>query len=272
MMKSYFHSTNILHKNITIYRCYYRIKKSLSLDLIKKATHTLHPQFKPLMRIINKYLTLPFTCLLYIACSSVQDCKEGINLLPMYGNSPKCTAQIKIDNDFLAHVDSEFSDRKSAAVYYVDKAWEYYYNNDLESSMKRFNQAWLLDSTNADVYWGFGNLLGRQNELEESIYFFEKSLKINPANPTVYESQATSYGQLFSRDQDENMLNKAIESLRKANALDENNPRILAQLTAAYSNLYQKDSANNYLDLTDKIDPNAVHPQVRELLEQNNKR
>lgn len=23
----------------------------------------------------------------------------------------------------------------------------------------RFNQAWLLDSLNADVYWGFGNLV-----------------------------------------------------------------------------------------------------------------
>ncbi|MBD1434920.1 hypothetical protein H8B06_19015 [Sphingobacterium sp. DN00404] len=224
------------------------------------------------MNYMNKFLILTFTCLLYIACSSVQDCKEGINLLPMYGKLTKCAAQIKSDNDFFASVDSKFSDRKTAAVSYIDMAWEYFYKNDLESSMKRFNQAWLLDSTNADVYWGFGNLLGRQNELEESIYFFEKSLKINPFNPRVYESQATSYGQLFSMDQDLNTLNKAIESLRKANTLDKDNPRILAQLTAAYSYFYQKDSANKYLNLTDKIDPQAVHPQVRELLEQKNKR
>ena len=63
-------------------------------------------------------------------------------------------------------------------------------------------------------------------------------------------------------------LNKAIESLRKANSLDKNNPRILAQLTSAYSYFSQKDSAFKYLNLTDKIDPKAIHPEVRKLLKQ----
>ena len=216
----------------------------------------------------NKFLRLIFTYILFTGCSSTQDCKEGINLLPMYGKLPKCAQQVKSDNDFLAHADKKFTDRKTAALSYVDLGWDYFYKNDLETSMKRFNQAWLLDSLNADVYWGFGNLLGKKNELEASIHFFEESLKLNPSNSRVYESLATSYGHLFEATREQNILDKAIESLRKANTLDEDNPRILAQLTAAYSYFLQKDSANKYLNLTDKIDPKAVPTEVRELLKQ----
>ncbi len=47
--------------------------------------------------------------------------------------------------------------------------------------MMRFNQAWLLDSLNADIYWGFyGNLLGRGKF--KSIPLFDRSIKINPSN------------------------------------------------------------------------------------------
>src|SRR5690606_35085006 len=127
-----------------------------------------------------------------------------------------------------------------------------FYKNDLETSMKRFNQAWLLDSLNADVYWGFGNLLGRQNQFQASIPYFEKSLKLKPNNSRVYESLATSYGHLFETTQKSATLNQAIEALKKANTLDRNNPRILAQLTSGYYYFTQKDSAIKYLKLTDK--------------------
>ena len=217
---------------------------------------------------MNRFLGLTFISFYFIGCSSAQDCREDINLIPMYGDSPKCEQQIKSDNDFFAFVESKFKDRKVAALSYVELGWDYFYQNDLETSMKRFNQAWLLDSLNADVYWGFGNLLGRKGELKSSIPFFEKSLKLRPNNSKVLESAATSYGQLFVTTQEVSLLNKAIESLKKADSLDKNNPRILAQLTSAYTYFSQKDSANKYLNLTDKLDPKAIHPEVRKLLRQ----
>ncbi|MFA6277630.1 MAG: hypothetical protein WC622_12815 [Pedobacter sp.] len=217
---------------------------------------------------MNKLL-LTFICLSFIGCSSsAQDCKEGNNLLPMYGKAVKCKEQIKADNEFFAFVDGKFKDRKTASLSYSQLGWDYFYKNDLETSMKRFNQAWLLDSLNADVYWGFGNLLGRQGQLEGSVPYFEKSLKLKPSNSKVYESLATSYGQLFVSNQKPEMLDKAIQALKKANALDRNNPRILSQLTSAYSYFAQKDSAIKYLKLTDKIEPKAINPEVRTFLKQ----
>jgi tetratricopeptide (TPR) repeat protein len=217
---------------------------------------------------MRKQIMLSFFFFLFTACTSAQDCKDGLNLIPMYGNIPKCEQQIESDKAFIAEADAKFKDRRTAALSYVDLGWNYFYKNDLETSMKRFNQAWLLDSLNADVYWGFGNLLGRNNEFEASIPFFEKSIKLKADNAKVYESLATSYGQLFVSTQKTATLNKVVESLKKANSLDRNNPRILSQLTAAYAYFLQKDSANKYLKLSDKIDPKAVNPAVRSLLEQ----
>ncbi|WP_113651555.1 tetratricopeptide repeat protein [Pedobacter namyangjuensis] len=214
-------------------------------------------------------LSIALICLSLVGCSSAQDCKEGNNLLPMYGGLPKCDQQLKADKDFFAFVDTKFDSRSSASLSYAKLGWDYFYKNDLETSMKRFNQAWLLDSLNANVYWGFGNLLGRQQQFQVSIPHFEKSLKLKPNNSKVYESIASSYGQLFASSQKREFLDKAVDALKKADALDRSNARILSQLTSAYSYFKQKDSAIKYLKLTDKIDPKAINPQVRKLLKQN---
>jgi tetratricopeptide (TPR) repeat protein len=216
-------------------------------------------------------LRLTFISTLFLSCSSGQgqDCKEGINLLPMFGKQIKCEDQLKIDRQFLTESDAQFKNRNKAARFYVDKGWEYYYKNDLETSMKRFNQAWLLDTLNADIYWGFGNLLGTKGQFKGSIPLLQKSIQLNSANPKVYECIATSYGQLFFESKDINFLNKSIENLKSSVKIEPKNPAALAQLTAAYSYFTQKDSANKYLLLTDKLDPKAVNPEVRKFLKEN---
>ena len=103
----------------------------------------------------------------------------------MYGLEKKCSEQLQMDNDFRKECDLTFENRKKAAIHHIDLAWGYFYANHLDSSMMRFNQAWLLDSLNSDVYWGYGNLLGRQQKFEESLDYFDKSLEINPNNSNI---------------------------------------------------------------------------------------
>jgi tetratricopeptide (TPR) repeat protein len=143
----------------------------------------------------------------------------------------------------------------------------FFYKNHYDTAMMRFNQAWLLDSLNADIYWGFGNIISlRDRKFKESLTYFEKSLKMSPDNPRVWESASTSYGQLFFETKDIDLLNKSIEHLKNSIALEPNNARAYGQLTAAYSYFMQKDSARKYLQITDNLDPTAVNPEVREIL------
>lgn len=219
------------------------------------------------MKAIFKSLFFCFTTFL-LSCSSNQDCPDNANLLPMYGEVKKCNDQIASDNEFISESDKLFNNRATATQYYINKGWEYFYNNNLDTAMMRFNQAWLLDSINADIYWGFGNILGQQGAYKESLKYFDKSLSINSKNANVWQNAANSYGQLFFETKDFSFLEKAIENLKMCISLDSTNALAYGQLTGSYSYFTQKDSARKYLEITDKLDPQAVPPEVRQILSQ----
>lgn len=193
-------------------------------------------------------------------------CPPDINKQPQYGQVKKCPEQIEIDNSFLKECAINFENREIAAKYYVDRGWGYYYNSHFDSAMFRFNQAWLLDSLNADTYWGFGNLLGQRGEFKESLEFFEKSLVVNPNNSNVWLAASTSYGQVFFQTKDKNLLDKTIKYLKKSVSIDPQNVAAYSQLTAAYTYFTQKDSAKKYLQITDKLDSNVVSFEVRQII------
>jgi tetratricopeptide (TPR) repeat protein len=147
------------------------------------------------------------------------------------------------------------------------RAWEYYNKADYETSMKRFNQAWLLDSFNADIYWGFGCLVGKKHQYLESLPLFQRSLELNSNNSKVYEGLGTSYGNLFFETEDSSLIDKSVENLRIAVQLDPKSAYSLSQLTAAYFYSGQLDSARKYLELADKLDPNVMKPDARKEIE-----
>lgn len=76
----------------------------------------------------------------------------------------------------------------------------------------------------------------------------------------------TSYAQMFVKNNDIKLLNKAIDSFKKSTNLDNKNVEAYSQLTASYTYFMKKDSALKYLKLTDKLDPNAINPEVRKFL------
>ncbi|QOW09884.1 hypothetical protein Q73A0000_05655 [Kaistella flava (ex Peng et al. 2021)] len=212
---------------------------------------------------MKKILFLIIIC--QFSCKGQEDCPQGINLLPMYGEVKKCKQQIDSDKNFILESEKKFGDSKKASEYYVSKGWEYFYDNDNETSMKRFNQAWLLDNTNSQIYWGFGNLLGRSNKFEESLKFLKKSIQIDPNKPEVYESISVSYGQLFYKTKDAKFLNLRLENLKKAMKIEPRNGRVLGEIANTYAYLKQKDSLIKYIKKTDEIDSKFVNPEVRKL-------
>ncbi len=220
------------------------------------------------MTLINKFLILFFIPIL-INCKGTNNCVADLNQLPEYGRQKKCQEEIEIDNKFIFSCDSSFKDRKKAAKYYVKRAWDYFDEGKLDTAMFRFNQAWMLDSTNADTYWGFGNLLGMKKQFKESITYFEKSIRLNPSNPTVFECISKSYGQLFVKDTNTVHLDKAISYLKTSISIAPNIARSYGQLTALYTYFLQKDSALKYLVITDRLDSTAINPEVRQILTKN---
>lgn len=184
----------------------------------------------------------------------------------MFGGVKKCDEQLKIDSDFIQECKTKFKTNSEAVKFHLDKGWEYYYYKQFEESMKRFNQAWLLDSTNADVYWGFGTILGNQLKFEESLIYFEKSLSLNPNNSNVWVCLSTSNGQLFFETKKQEYLDKSIINLKKAISLDDKNGDAYSNLTACYTYFEKKDSALKYFRITDSLFPDKINQEVRKIL------
>ncbi len=201
------------------------------------------------------------------SCAISQECQEGINTLPMYGGVKKCKEQIEADNRFLKTIDSQYKDRKTASKKFSELGWSYFYKNDLTTSMKRFNQAWMLDSKNYQSYWGFANILGLKGNYKESIKYFEIALSLNAQNPTLHESFSTSCLQLFFEEKNDTYFSKGVEHLKKSFSIDSSNNKVLAQLVIAYSYLIQKDSAYKYLEIMDRRDKSLIPEEVRKTIQ-----
>lgn len=213
----------------------------------------------------NSFLLLFAVVTLCIGCAHSQDCLVGINKLPMYGHVKKCKQQIDDDAQFLAYCD-KLGSRKQTSEHMLMRGWEYFRKGDLDTAMMRFNQAWLLDSLNADIYWGFADVLGAQHQFKNSLPLFERSLKLNPGNAQVWHDESISNGNIFFETKDKKYLDAVIYDLGQAIRINPQNAGYYGELTNAYNYFMQKDSAMKYLKIADKMGAQTVAPEVRQML------
>ena len=149
-------------------------------------------------------------------------CTDKINLLPLYGNVEKCREQKESDKKFLSTCDSYYPSRSEAAKEYVKMAWEYAEKNDRDAATKRFNQAWLLDSSNADVYWGLGIIQGSKQLYDEAEKLFERSLALNANNDKVWYCLAINNKERYATNDNEEHKKNRIQYLERTLAINPN--------------------------------------------------
>ena len=203
------------------------------------------------------------------SCLPGERCPENINTLPLYGHAKKCQGQIEADKEFIAECDKTFPNRDSAYRHHIKSGWQYL-EEDTLTSMKRFNEAWLLDSTKAEVYWGIGALLGREGKFKESIDFFEKALSLKKLdespllNGNLLRDASISYGNYFFETKNKQYLDKSIEYLRKSLVYNADNPLAYHDLAVDYYYYSQNDSAKKYMAITDKYNAKLIPQELRD--------
>jgi hypothetical protein len=113
--------------------------------------------------------------------------ERPINEMPMYGGMH--TPSVEQNKNF----------SESAAKL----AWQYYYKEDLDTAIKRFNQAWMFDHDSIDALWGFGLIMGRrasedkpEHSLKESIRFLGLAVEKAPRNVRILVDLAFSHTML----------------------------------------------------------------------------
>jgi len=126
-----------------------------------------------------------FICLVLITCLGVCSCYSGeipLNEQPMYGNVPPDKELQKIHDKYIKQVIADYESREAAIQGMLKTAWYSYSKNDFKTAMKRFNQVWLLDQNNGQVFYGFGLVMDRQGKTDDAIAFYKKSLELDPKN------------------------------------------------------------------------------------------
>ena len=140
-------------------------------------------------------------------------------------------------------VETNKANSKSAA----ELGWKYYYSGDLDTAIKRFNQAWMFDRENVDAFWGFGLIMGQragnedtEKNLRESIKYLGIANTKTPKNARIMVDLAFSHTILGDY-----LLNK------KKNATGEfNTARVLFQqaekLEPKYPSIYSNWSVMEF--------------------------
>jgi len=133
-----------------------------------------------------------------------EDSKTNKRLLPRYGHLQKTETEINADSSFTKQIMSQpqFKTRREASNHLIGLGFQYYYRPDLKTAMYRFNQAYLLDSTNTDIFWGYGAIYMALEQYGLAKKQYEDGLAIDSTNTHLMTDLATYFmGQFYSVNQ-----------------------------------------------------------------------
>lgn len=100
--------------------------------------------------------------------------------LPMYGQPGIARPESlkKIDEDLIRDATFRFGNRQAASRALVEQGWASVRKGILDTAMRRFNEAWLLNPKNYQAFWGFGAVLSEQGKLAEAIEQLETAREL----------------------------------------------------------------------------------------------
>ena len=180
--------------------------------------------------------------------------KTDMRLLPKYGNLEKTKKQKKADVIFIDSMRKQDSSFRKASDRFIRLGFYFLFNNDLKAAMYRFNQAYLLDSNNTDIYWGFGAVYMTLGQYQKAKKQYEEGLKINPDNTHLLTDYGTyflwQYATLKPIDKEKAMvkLDSAMTYMTKSYNLDSTDQQTVFKLSILYWNKGDCDNAWKYYD------------------------
>lgn len=161
----------------------------------------------------------------------------------MYGGQDRSANPVlkRADERLIADVTKEFGSREKASDLFVEQGIRFYRMDDYAKAMRRFNQAWLLNSDNPDVYWGFAMVYhdrGKPCDAERMIdtalvHGLSKPIALADAGRII--TLCTHANADFSSDEERKTEYARSESMYiRANSESPNNDYILSSWATAY--------------------------------------
>lgn len=131
-------------------------------------------------------------------------------------SQPASLEQKREQEKFVAQSAKQFKSMQLGATYYVAEAKRTFNEEKLDSATYLFGRAWLLDSTNQDIYWGYGLVYGQQKAYERSLFSLYKALEADAQNPRLLTDIATTHLGRFYEESNAEDLQQSKKLLEEA--------------------------------------------------------
>lgn len=187
-----------------------------------------------------------------------EEAKANIRLLPKYGHAVKTAEQKEADREFMATALKQDTTPRKASDHLVQLGFKYLYR-DIKTAMYRFNQAYLLDSTNTDIYWGFGGVYLTLGDYARAAEQYREGLAIDPRNTHLLTDYGTYfmaqyYGlQPVDPQSAAANLDSALMYMNRSYQLDASDPNTAFKLSACYFNKKDCDNAWKYYEVCEAL-------------------
>lgn len=145
------------------------------------------------MRLFAFLATIALALVVLVSCATPQPPRpqpqqqstDGSDELPMYGGqNRRSIPELKaIDDALIQATAKEFGSRGAASERFVAQGFRYYFQDDLSNAMKLFNQGWVLDANNPNVYWGFASVLNDKQDFCEARKMLERAIELGLLRP-----------------------------------------------------------------------------------------
>lgn len=183
-----------------------------------------------------------------------EEARTNIRLLPKYGHVKKTEELKRLDKEFIERALKEDTTNRKASNRLIRIGFNYIYE-DIKKAMYRFNQAYLLDSTNTDIYWGFGGVYMTLGDYEKAEQQYKEGLSLNPNNTHLLTDYGTCFMaqylalQLIDEEKALIYLEKAITNILQSYKLNPTDQNTIFKLSVCYWNKGDCDNAWKYYNI-----------------------
>ena len=189
---------------------------------------------------------------LSVVMTCIVTAQQSIDITkPMFGEAAMDERYQKFVEDSRKAAIQQSGSIDSAVMDLTNKAWMFFMQNDLETAMRRFNQAWLLNPEFPDAYFGFAALLEMQDKNVEALrfYFLGASKDKNNIRTIICFKKIAECKERL------NDLAGAVNTLIKIRVLKPDDVFMFKKLGYLYTQLGQNTSAQEAFAKAIELDP-----------------
>lgn len=197
---------------------------------------------------------------------------QDANLQPKYGLLPKNEAQKAADAKFLASIDTDYqANRKRAAEEVSARGWLFLRQGNVPDAMRRFNQAWLIDSSNGSALWGMASIQSGSGQLSESLKLFSEAESLLGGDIDLAADYAKTLGIAGAQTRNSTLLNDAFARFARVHqkapehTLNLQNWAITFFYMGNYAEAWKKLKQAEATPRRNEIDPNFVAALQRKM-------